>query len=29
MARLHHLAAWSKRCSERPAYARAMKREME
>jgi glutathione S-transferase len=29
MAGLHHLAAWSKRCSERPAYARAMAREME
>jgi glutathione S-transferase len=27
MAERHHLNAWSKRCSERPAYARAMARE--
>ena len=27
MTGLEHLAAWSKRCSERPAYARAMARE--
>jgi glutathione S-transferase len=27
MAGLNHLSAWSKRCSERPAYARAMARE--
>jgi glutathione S-transferase len=29
MTGLDHLAAWSKRCSERPAYARALARENE